>query len=107
MAIVAVSPAGDVIEGELLDDDCGEFREALEALRTSNVKVPTVDVSRVSAISSMPIGLLVTLCIRLLEEGRWFDLLASDKVWDVLGKVGLSGVFFKRPDPAAQTREVH
>lgn len=107
MAIVEVSPDAVVIEGELLDDDCGEFREALEGLRRSEVKVPTVDVSRVSAISSMPIGLLVTLCINLLAEGRWFDLLASDRVWDVLGKVGLSGVFFRRPDSTAQIREVH
>ena len=107
MAIVEVSPGTVVIEGELLDDDCGEFREALEELRKSDVEIPTVDVSRVSAISSMPIGLLVTLCIDLLAEGRWFDLLASDKVWDVLGKVGLSGVFFRRPDPTPQVREVH
>ncbi len=107
MAIVEVSPGGVVIEGELLDDDCGDFQEALEGLRNSDVKVPTVDVSRVSAISSRPIGLLVTLCIDLLAEGRWLDLLASDRVWDVLGKLGLSGVFFKRPDSTAQVREVH
>ncbi len=107
MAIVEVSPGTVVIEGELLDDDCGEFQEALEGLRRSDVEIPTIDVSRVSAISSRPIGLLVTLCIDLLAEGRWFDLLASDRVWDVLGKVGLSGVFFRRPDSMPQIREVH
>ncbi len=84
--------------GEIWEQTCGGFEGALDLLRRSDVEAPAVELSGVSCISSRAIGLLVMLWIDMLDQGRWFDLQASDRVWKVLGKTGAAGVFFKRPD---------
>ena len=107
MGLLKAGPDVVAFDGELSDQACGDLESALDLLRKSDVEVPTVDLSDVSRVSSRAIGLLVTLWIDLLDQGRRFDLLASDRVWDVLGIVGVDGVFFKRPDYTPQIREVH
>ncbi len=95
--------APDIVafEGELADETLDPFEKALDVLRNSGVEVPTVDLTGVTFLSSRCVGVLVTLWVDLVEQGRWFELRASDKVWDLLGKAGVATVFFKRPGGAA------
>ena len=100
MGLVKAGPDAVVFEGELAEDGCEALGDALDALRGSDASPPGVDLSRTTYVCSKAIGLLVALAIDLIEQGRWFDLQASDRVWDVLAKAGVTGVFFKRPDTA-------
>ncbi len=104
MGLVNVDRDGLVFDGGLADEACARFESALDALRKSHVQTPTVDLSNVSYISSKAVGLLVALWIDMADEGSWFRLVASDRVWDVLGKAGVDGVFFKRPPEGAEAR---
>ncbi len=107
MGLLKAGPDAIAFEGELSEQVCGDFEGALERLRRSDVEISTVDLSRVTYISSRAIGLLVTLWIDMLDQERLFALFASDRVWDVLEKVGVARVFFKRTEGAPQAREVH
>jgi hypothetical protein len=98
MGLSAASAERVCFEGDIRDPDIEGFENALELLRSNpQVKVPVVDLSTVEYMPSRAIGALVTLWVDLAKEGRWFDFKASDKIWDLLGKVGVAGVFFRRP----------
>jgi anti-anti-sigma regulatory factor len=97
MPIIHAGPDKVVVGGELSDDCVASFDRALQALHSSSVQTPTVDLMQVSYVSSRAIGLLVATWVELSHQGRWFDLYASDKVWGTLEKAGVARVFFKRP----------
>ncbi len=97
MGVVSATPDAVVVDGELTDEVGEELDRGLDVLRKSEVETPIVDLTGVTYISSKSIGLLVSLWVDLIGMGRWFDLQASDCVWDVLRKAGVAGVFFKRP----------
>ena len=105
MALLRTGPDALVFDGEVSDRTCDDLEGALDLLRVSDIEVPSVDLSRVSHISSRAVGLLVALWIDMFHQGRWFELQASDRVWDVLGMVGVAGMFLKRPGGQAQVRE--
>ncbi len=107
MGLLRLGPDSIAFDGELSEQVCRDFESALERLRRSDAEISTVDLSRVTYISSRAVGLLVTLWIDMLDQGRRFDLPASNRVWGVLGKVGVVRVFFKGPDGAPRARKVH
>ena len=85
------------VEGDFSDIDYAQFEHALDELRRSTVKTPRVDLSAVSFLTSRAIGMLVALWVDLVEQGRWFNLQASDQAWRALEKAGVARVFFQRP----------
>ena len=97
MGVVKSGADGVVVDGDLSEAEFEDFEKALNVLRKSSVQAPVVDLSEVRYISSRAIGSLVTLWVDLSEKSRWFDLIASDRVWSILEKAGVAGVFFKRP----------
>ena len=99
MGLVKSGPDGLVFEGKIKSEDIDEVERTLEVLRASEVHAPTVDFGDVDYIPSRVIGDLVALFVDMKEQGRWFDLKASDKVWETLDKAGVAGVFLKRPGP--------
>ena len=112
MALVESGPEIAVFEGELMFDDgdegneaCEEFEKALEGLRRSGVKIPIVDLARVTAVSAKPAELLFTMWLDLIGEGRAFVLLAQDHVWEMLGRAAVDQMLVKRPAGAALLRE--
>ena len=107
MGLLEAGPDVVAFDGEISERTREDFEGALDLLRSSDVEVPTVDLSCVSYISSGAVGLLVTLWVDMLDQGRRFDLLASDRVWDMLGKIGVACVFFKRPDGETPVKVVH
>ena len=97
MGLVKSGPDGLVFEGKIESEEIDEVERALEGLRASEVRAPTVDFGDVDYIPSRVIGDLVALFVDMKEQGRWFNLNASDKVWETLDKAGVAGVFLKRP----------
>ena len=96
MGVVSAAPDAVVVDGELTDEAGEELDRGLDVLRRSDVETPIVDLSGVTYISSKSIGLRVSLWVDLIGSGRWFDLRASDHVWEVFRKAGVASVFFKR-----------
>ncbi|MHC4505979.1 MAG: STAS domain-containing protein [Planctomycetota bacterium] len=94
-------------EGELLGRACEEFGAALNLLRRSHVDAPTVDLSNVSYISSRGVGLLLALRFDMLDQGRRLSLLASDRVWSLLVRVGVAHIFPERPGLTSPVTEAH
>ena len=86
---------------------CEDFGVALNLLRRSHVDAPTVDLSNVNYISSRGVGLLLALRFDMLDQGRRFRLLASDRVWNLLGRVGVAHVFPGRPGLASPVPQVN
>ncbi|MHC5053704.1 MAG: STAS domain-containing protein [Planctomycetota bacterium] len=97
MGLVRSGPDGLVFEGSVLSGDIDAVERALDVLRSSDVPTPVIDFGDVDYIPSRVIGDLVALFVDMKEQGRWFDLKASDKVWNTLDKAGVAGVFLKRP----------
>jgi anti-anti-sigma regulatory factor len=97
MGLVKSGPDGFAFEGKVMSEDIDVVERALDALRDSEVRTPTIDFENVEYIPSRIIGGLVALFVDLKEQGRWFNLKASDKVWETLGTAGVAGVFLKRP----------
>jgi anti-anti-sigma regulatory factor len=94
MGLLEAGPGIVACEGELVGRaSCEDFAVALDLLRTSNVDAPLVDLSRVSCISRRGVGLLVALRLDVDGQGRRLGLLASDRVWSVLERVGVAYVF--------------
>ncbi len=97
MGLIEAGPHIVTYEGELVGPACEDFGCALNLLRRSDVDVPIVDLSKVSYISSRGVGLLVALWFDMRDQGRRFELLASDRVWNLLGRIGVRHVFRERP----------
>ncbi len=96
-ARIDVADDAVVVEGELMDDSCGEFERALESLRTSRVIWTTVDLSRVTSAARGPIEVLFTVWLDLFREGRAPFLKATDEVWHMLGRAAVERGFMKKP----------
>ena len=107
MGLLEAGPHRVAYEGDLLGHACEEFGVALNLLRKSHFDAPTVDLSNVSYISSRGVGLLLALRFDMLDQGRRFRLLASDRVWNLLGRVGVAHVFPERSGLASPAAEVH
>ena len=97
MGVVSASADCVKLDDELAELEVPAVDKALDVLRKSSAEAPVVDMSEVTYICSRTIGLLVTLWVDLSQQGRWFDLVASDKVWSTLDKAGVARVFFQRP----------
>ncbi len=106
MALLESGPEIAVFEGELVFDEgneaCEEFEKALEGLQRSGVRIPTVDLARVTAVSAKPADLLFTMWLDLIREGRAFVLLAPDHVWEMLGRAAVDRMLVKRPASASR-----
>ncbi len=98
MGLVKSGPDGFVFEGKVMSEDIDVVENALDTLRDSKVRTPTIDFENVDYIPSRVIGGLIALFVDMKEQGRWFDLKASDKVWETLDTAGVAGVFLKRPN---------
>ena len=102
MGIVHATAEAVSVDGDLGDDDMEEFDRALDLLRRSTgVRTPMIDVTGLRAIPSKAIGALVALWVDLAKEERWFHFRASDAVMEQLDRVGVAGVFLKRPEAPA------
>jgi anti-anti-sigma regulatory factor len=108
MGLLEASPSVVACEGELVGGACDDFAVALYLLKRSDVDAPIVDLTKVSYISRRGISLLVALWSDMDDQGRRLELLASGRVWDVLGRVGVAHVFPMGPDeaPSAGTGRV-
>ena len=102
MVRIEATAAEVVVEGRLFEETCEKFEKALERLQCSGVKVPTVDLARVTAFSSKPAELLFTMWKNLLREGRAFVLLAPNHVWEMLARAAVDRMLVKRPAGAAR-----
>lgn len=102
MGLVRVDVAGVAFDGDIYDQDIDGFEHALDTLRRNpQVKAPLIDLTKVNYMPSRAIGALVALWIDLINEGRWFELRASDAVWSLFDKAGIARVFFHRPEDGA------
>ena len=102
MGLLEASPRVVAYEGELVGRaSCEDFAVALDLLRTSGVGAPIVDLTGVRYISRRAIGLLVALWFDMKSKGRRLELQASDRVWEVLGRVGVAYVFPGKPTSAS------
>lgn len=98
MGLLQASAESVSFDGHILDEDIEEFERALDVLRRNpQVRSPVIDLSQLKYMPSRAIGALVTLWVDLAEEGRWFEVRASDDVWRLLEDVGVASVFLKRP----------
>ncbi|MHC4250600.1 MAG: hypothetical protein ACYS9X_15850, partial [Planctomycetota bacterium] len=88
------------LASELTDPDAAELGRALEGLKGGD-GVPTVDLSAVTRISPRCIGALVAAWTDLIAAERWYELRASDAVWELLGSAGVARVFSHRPGSTA------
>ncbi len=102
MVRIQATAAEVVVEGKLFEETCEEFEKALERLQCSGVKIPTVDLARVTAFSSKPAQLVFAMWKNLLREGRAFVLLAPDHVWQMLARAVVDRMLVKRPAGAAR-----
>ena len=103
MGVVSTSADCVRFDDELAELEVPALEKALDVVRKSSAQAPVVDMSEVTYLCSRAIGLLVTLWVDLTQQGRWFDLVASDRVWSILEKAGVARVFFQRPkDPDAR-----
>ncbi len=107
MGLIEAGPHVVTYEGELVGPACEDFESALNLLRISDIDVPIVDLSNVSYISSRGVGLLVALCFDMRDQGRRFDLMASDRVWNLLGRIGVREVLRESPTGPPAAREMH
>ena len=102
MGLVRLDAGGVAWDGDIGSEDVDGFEHALDTLRRNpQVKAPLVDLSKVHHMPSSAIGALVTLWIDLINEGRWFELRASDAAWRLFEKAGIARVFFHRPEDGA------
>ena len=102
MGLVRLDAGGVAWDGDIVNEDVDGFEHALDTLRRNpQVNAPLVDLSKVHHMPSGAIGALVALWIDLINEGRWFELRASDAVWRLFDKAGIARVFFHRPEDGA------
>lgn len=104
MGLLEASSGVVAYEGELVGQACEDFTVALDLLRISQTKAPIIDLTGVTRISRHGVGLLVSLRSDMDDQGRRFKLLASDRVWDVLGQVGVAHVFVEDSAGSSQER---
>jgi anti-anti-sigma regulatory factor len=97
MGVQKATAEGVVVTGDLDEGAFMDFEAALNAIRSGKAAVPVIDLQGVPNINSKGIGALVALWVELMDTGRYFDLVASDKVWMTLEKAGVARVFFQRP----------
>ncbi|MHC4202333.1 MAG: hypothetical protein ACYSU0_20265 [Planctomycetota bacterium] len=99
-----------VVEGELVfeeaDEACMRLEKALDGLLRSRATIPTVDLTRVSAVSCRAAELLFTLWLDLLLEGRALLLLAPDQAWEMLGRAAVDRALAERATDAARPVQV-
>ncbi len=98
------SPGVVAYEGELTGRACEDFTVALDLLKISEAEAPVVDLNGVTRISHRGVDLLVSLQVDLEGQGRRFKLLASEDVWDALGRAGVAHVFVEGPPQASHER---
>ncbi len=96
MVRIEATAAEVVVEGQLFEETCEEFEKALERLQCSGVKIPTVDLARVTAFSSKPAELVFAMWKNLLREGRAFVLLAPDYIWQMLARAVVDQEFLSK-----------
>ena len=78
------------VTGDLDSDAEVGFKGALQKLFESGAEVVTVNLSEVTAISSVCVGALVVLWVDLCSDRRRVRLVASPPVKKVLDMTGLS-----------------
>jgi uncharacterized coiled-coil DUF342 family protein/anti-anti-sigma regulatory factor len=81
------------LSGDLSNDVAEQVEAALDPVRDSAVDVPVVDVSGVTTLSNRCLGVLVALWADLKVRGRWFELRASDALWNTLQDRGVGRIF--------------
>jgi hypothetical protein len=96
MVRIEVAGGAVVVEGELVEEACGEFEQALDSLRWSKVGRPTVDLSRITAAAARPVGLLFAAWLDMFSQGRAPYLKAPPCIWQMLGQAAVDQGFRKR-----------
>ncbi len=97
MARIEATAEAVVVEGELLEEDCEKFEEALFSLRRSKVTWTTVDLSRVTAAAPGPINLLFAAWLDMFKQKRAPYLDAAEHIWRMLGKAAVDQRFLGKP----------
>lgn len=85
-----------VVEGRLQKEACEEFEEALDSLRRSEVAWAMVDLSRVTAATAEPIGLLFAAWLDMFKQGRPPYLRVPNHIWRMLGKAAVDHGFSRK-----------
>ncbi len=102
MVHIEVAADAIVVEGDLLEEACEEFAEALDSLRRSTATRATVDLFGTTAAASKAIGLLFALWLDTFSHGRALHLLAPGYVWAMLGKAAVEHMLTGKPGRGVQ-----
>ena len=102
MARIEMGLDSVVVEGKLQQEACEEFEEALDSLRRSEVAWAMVDLSRVTAATAEPIGLLYAAWLDMFKRGRPPYLRAPNYIWRMLGKAAVDHGFSMKSAGSAQ-----